>query len=760
MIITGEVRNIIYHNEESHYYILAVDLGDKEVTITGTFSNLVVDMNYEFHVTEKAHPIYGKQYVAEAARIIQPSGNKQIQDFLASGLFEGIGDTMAARIVDAFGQDALDIMRYNPRRLLEIQGIGEATFEKIQASFQSHMEAEDTLFFLSQLGLSVKQSLKIYEAYGPNTIDKLKRNPYYLVKDIRGLGFKQVDQLASKLGFDERSMERVESIIIYLLESEAMNGHMFLYHDDLYRMVKEMVGHPEELFETAMTDLTIRGDIFLEVVKEGESAQSQMMDPRDLHPGKRIIEPFEAAHRIDESTDSPKPVIRVYTHQMHLIEVGIIREIARIQYGMTKDISFKGNFSKLELTFEQQLAVDMAFDEPMFILTGGPGTGKTTILRELMLRMEAAEVTFALCAPTGRAASRMEEVIERPASTIHRLLEYQFNEDTNFLHFERNHENPLDAKVLVVDEVSMLDAPLCLKLLEAVRTGSRVIFIGDSNQLPAVGPGNVLADLMASGVIKTCALTQIHRQAQDSLILLNAHAMLHEGEMFVNQKGRDFFFIQVKQQRELLDTLLDVVATRMPKYYGIDPIKDITVLTPVRGGLLGAENLNLSLQARLNPSKADKIFGRFLPGDKIMQNKNNYTLSWTKAGTLEDGDGIFNGEIGTVELQGKQGMVVLFQDQKRVVYTKELADDLVLAYAMTIHKSQGNEFDYVVLPMFAMPEPLRSKNLIYTAITRAKKQVTLVGDQQIFTQLVHLDKPIIRNSSLGERLKRVYSQAK
>lgn len=721
MILTGEIRSIIYQNEDNHYYILGVDLGDKEVTITGTFSQVVLDMLYEFHVIEKEHPLYGKQYVAEASRILKPSNRKQIQEFLASGLFDGIGDTMAARIVEEFGEDALDVMRYNPRRLLDIQGIGQATFEKIQASFSAHMEAEDTLFFLSQLGLSVKQSLKIYEAYGAHTTDKLKRNPYYLIKDVRGLGFKQVDQIALRLGFDDRAMERIESIIVYLLDSEAMNGHMYLLRDHLYHMVRDMIGNPDDVFDQAITDLVLKGDLHQETV-DGE--------------------------------------MRVYTIGMHRIEIGIIREIARIQYGMPKDISFKGNFSKLELTFEQQLAVDMAFDEPIFILTGGPGTGKTTILKELMLRMEAAEVTYALCAPTGRAASRMEEVIDRPASTIHRLLEYQFNDDTSYLHFERNSTNPLEAQVVVVDEVSMLDAPLCLKLLEAVKTGTRVMFIGDANQLPAVGPGNVLADLMASGAIKTCGLTQIHRQAQDSLILTNAHAMLHDGEMFVNQKGRDFFFIQVKQQQALLETLLDVVSTRMPKYYQLEPIKDITVLTPVRGGLLGAENLNIALQGRLNPSKADKIYGRFLPGDKVMQNKNNYTLSWTKVGTLEDGTGVFNGEIGNVEVMGKQGMVVLFQDNKRVVYTKELADDLMLAYAMTIHKSQGNEFDYVVLPMFAMPEPLRSKNLIYTAITRAKKQVTLIGDQQIFTQLVHINKPIKRNSSLGERLRRVYDGVK
>ena len=717
IVITGEVKSIIYQNEESHYYILAVDLGDKEVTITGTFGQMVTDQTYEFHVIEKAHPLYGMQYVAEASRIISPSTTHQIRDFLASGLFEGIGDTTAGRIVDAFGADTLDIMRYNPRKLLDIPGIGPATFEKIQASFQSHIEAEDVLFFLSQQGMSVKQSLKIYEAYGTHTIDKLKRNPYYLVKDIRGLGFKQVDQLAMRLGFDHRSMERIESILLYLLDSESMNGHIYLLWEALSTLVHQMVGDPGDLLEQALEDLTLRGEIHQEKGADG---------------------------------------LRIYTQTMHRIEVGIIRELARVQHGMPKALHYKANLSRLELTFEQQLACDSAFDDPLFILTGGPGTGKTTILKELILRLEASEVSYALCAPTGRAASRMEEVIGRPASTIHRLLEYQFNDDTNFLHFERNFENPLEAHVIVVDEVSMLDAPLCLKLLEAIKTNSRLILIGDANQLPAVGPGNVLGDLMASGVVKTAQLTQIHRQAEDSLVLVNAHAILNGGELFVNQKGRDFFMIHLKHQRDILDQLLNLVAVRLPKYYSIDAIKDITILTPVRGGLLGAENLNITLQAKLNPHREDKFYGRFWPGDKVMQNKNNYTLEWTKAQSLEDGVGVFNGDIGTVEHLGRQGMVVHFNDKKRVVYSKEQADDLVLAYAMTIHKSQGNEFDYVVIPIFSMPEPLRSKNLIYTAITRAKKQLTLVGDQQILKELVKEQRVIHRNSSLGERLYKVY----
>lgn len=724
-VLTGEVKSIIYHNDENNYYILAVDIGDKEVTITGTFSQIVTDQVYEFHVTEKAHPLYGQQYVSEAARLLSPSTTKQIEDFLASGLFEGIGDTMAKRIVTAFGIDTLDIMRYNPRKLLDIPGIGPATFEKIQASFQEHMESEDILFFLSQQGLSVKQSLKIYEAYGSHTIEKLKRNPYYLIKDVRGIGFKQVDQLAMRLGFDHRSMERLESILTYILDAEAMNGHMYLTREALFGMVQDMVGDSGDLLEQALGDLTLRGDVHQEQGADG---------------------------------------LRVYAMNMHRIEVGIIRELARIQHGMPGSLNFKANLSRLELTFEQQIACDTAFDEPVFILTGGPGTGKTTILKELILRMEAAELSFALCAPTGRAASRMEEVIGRPASTIHRLLEYQFNEDTNFLHFERNFDNPLDAKIIVVDEVSMLDAPLFLKLLEAIKTNSRLMLIGDANQLPAVGPGNVLRDLMASGVIKTAQLTQIHRQAEDSLILVNAHAILNGGELFVNQKGRDFFMIHLRSQREMLDQLMNLVAVRLPKYYGIDSIKDITVLTPVRGGLLGAENLNITLQERLNPHSSlksgrtaeEKFYGRFWPGDKVMQNKNNYTLEWTRSQTLEDGVGVFNGDIGTVEHQSRQGMVVHFNDGKRVVYTKEQADDLVLAYAMTIHKSQGNEFDYVVIPIFAMPEPLRSKNLIYTAITRAKKQLTLVGDQQILMQLVQEQREIKRNSSLGERLYKVY----
>jgi len=671
MIITGEIVTVIYQNEENHYHILVVDTGEEEVTVTGTFTKLAMDMQYEFHVVEKEHALYGKQYQAEAYKLLLPSGSNKIKDFLASGLFEGIGESIAERIVAKFGEDTLDIMRYNPDRLKEISGIGDSKFEKIHASFQSHLEAEEILFFLNQLGLSVKQSFKIYEAYGTHTIEKLKRNPYYILKDVKRIGFKTVDEIAKKLGFDDHAAERIESIIVYLLDQEAMNGHMFLGRAELLRLLRSMANVPEDLFDVAVTDLAVRGDIHVEKV-ESE--------------------------------------IRIYAMNMHKTEIGIIREIARLQHGMPKDLSYKGNFSKLDLTMEQQIAVDQAFMEPMYILTGGPGTGKTTILKELVLRMEASEIKYALAAPTGRAASRMEEVIERPASTIHRLLEYMYQEDTSFLHFQRNYENPLEVDAIVVDEVSMMDAPLFLKLLDAAKTGTRIILIGDVNQLPAVGPGNILRDLIDSGVIPTSELSQIHRQAAGSLILTNAHAILHDGELGVNQKGKDFFFIQESRQNKILDTLLDVISMRLPKYYGIDPIESVTVLTPIRSGALGAEGLNIALQARLNPQKGEKVFGRFLVGDKVMQNRNNYSIKWTRIGTLEDGDGVFNGEIGKVETADKRGMVVVFSDGKRVEYSKELSDDLVLAYAMTIHKSQGNEFDYVIIPMFHMPEPLKLDN--------------------------------------------------
>ncbi len=718
MVLTGVVSSIIYHNNDNNFYILAIDAGDREVTIKGTFNQIDLELCYEFHVVAKNHPVYGEQYEVEAYKLVMPTNSEKIVQFLASGIFDGIGQVTAERIVQKFGEDTLDVMRFNPERLKEVKGIGRATLAKIITSFATHLEAEEALFFLNGLGLSAKMSFAIYEKYGQHTISQVRNNPYNLINDVRGLGFNRVDQLAEKLGFDQSGSQRTEAYIQYYLSLQSMRGHMYVMQDALLSDVTYKIKAEQDVVLEALESLHIKGEI---VVETGADAT------------------------------------RVYSRAMYDTEIGIVREIARLQSGQIDKIAFKNNFSDLDLTDEQQAVVDQGLDHVLFILTGGPGTGKTTILKEWVLRLEMSELSYSLCAPTGRAASRMEEVIGRPASTIHRLLEYKYQEDTQFLFFNKNSENPLLSDVVIVDEVSMIDAQLFLNLLLAIKTGSRVLLIGDVNQLPAVGPGNVLGDLIKSQVVDKAELKRIHRQAADSLILNNAHAMLNGKEIIVNQKQRDFFFIKATSNRLILDELLLLVSQRLPKFYDIDPIDSITVLTPLKAGMLGAEGLNKTLQDALNPS-GETLLGRFRIGDKVMQNRNNYNIKWHRASAFDEGEGIFNGEIGRVEMMTDKGMLVNFSDGKRAVYSLDLLDDLVLAYAMTIHKSQGNEFDYVVIPMYHIPDIIKSNNLIYTAVTRAKKQLTLIGEYGRLNDLIHAKNKIRRHSSLAERLSDVFEK--
>ncbi|PIE76929.1 MAG: ATP-dependent RecD-like DNA helicase [Clostridiales bacterium] len=720
MILTGVVTTIIFCNEETNFYILVADVGDEEVTLKGTFGQVEPELTYEFHVKEVMHPVYGRQYEVESYRIVMPTDVENIVQFLASGIFDGIGPVTAERIVAKFGEDTLDVMRLNPQRLRAVEGIGQATLKKIIKSFSEHLEAEQTLFFLSGLGLSAKMSFAIYEVYGKDSEAQLKSNPYNLIADVRGMGFNRVDALAEQLGFSRDGIERVTAYIHYYLRIQAAAGRVFTLREDLFAAVVDKIGSADHLVEEALQELYIRGDVVIE-------------------------------------RDADNDQTRIYTRLMYDTEIGIVREIARLQSGLVKDVTYSNNFSDLDLTAEQQDIVDQGLNYKLFILTGGPGTGKTTILKEWVMRLEHSDMSYSLCAPTGRAASRMEEVIGRPASTVHRLLEYKYQEDSRLLLFNRNGDNPLQSDVVIVDEVSMIDAPLFLSLLMAIPTDSRLILIGDVNQLPAVGPGNVLGDLIDSEVVKKSKLTQIHRQAADSLILTNAHAILNGDEIAFNKKDKDCFFIRAQSNRAILDALLKLVSERLPTYYDINPIDSITVLTPLRGGTLGAEGLNLTLQEALNPG-GEKFYNRFRIGDKVMQNRNNYNIKWTRENSLTDGEGIFNGEIGRVTGMTDKGIRVRFSDGKYAIYNRELIEDLVLAYAMTIHKSQGNEFDYVVIPMYRIPDVIKSNNLIYTAITRAKKHLTMIGEHYRLDELIRSRHKLDRHSTLDKRLSDVFEK--
>ncbi len=712
MQIIGQIVNVIFHNPENNYKVLAVETENELVTIQGYFDELVEDLDYVFTVIEKQHAVYGMQYEAQAYQLKLPSEVEAIEHFLASGIIAGIGAGFAEKIVAKFGVESLNIIRNNPERLKEIAGIGKETYKKIVHSFNEQLEREEIYFFLSGLEFSPKMSRKIYDCLGEATIEKVKENPYQLLGEIQGLGFKKLDQIAMRLGFKADSPYRQEAVVLQVLHNFSSQGHIYVPRAEFLNDFKNYIAKTEDEIENLLDEMVVKGSVVYQKTK-GD---------------------------------------RIYLKALHQLELDILRNIIRLASAPLENLSLSSVGSELELTAEQQQAVDKGLNEAIYILTGGPGTGKTTVLKEWVRRLEKLDKTYALCAPTGRAASRMEAVIGRSASTIHRLLEFQYEGELDRLYFKRCQNNPLDADFVFVDETSMLDAPLFNALLNALKTGTRLILIGDVNQLPAVGVGAILEDLLSSTIARS-ELKQIHRQAADSLILKNAHALLNGQSISMNKKTGDFYFVRQNNNAKIIEQLKRITKERLPNYYGVEA-KEITVLTPIRAGFLGCENLNKELQAALNFSR-EKFFKRFSIGDKVMQNKNNYSLEWVTKTTREKGQGIFNGEIGTVTAFSDGKLYVDFSDGKSAAYNFNEALDLTLAYALTIHKSQGNEFDYVVLVLPNVPPLLRSRNLLYTAITRAKRHLTVIGDVYSFNQLALAEQNQKRYSSLDERLNEV-----
>lgn len=726
------IESIIFENEKNGYYVAqarAIDqpnLGD--IVVTGNCAQLIEGNSYEVELSPKLHSKYGVQYEMKSCNALTPKDEESIIAYLSSGNFTGIKDATARDIVAMFGTQTLDIMKNHPEELLKVRGIGKKKLESITKSYSEIEEAQETLFYLSSLGLTLAQSNKIYEKYKHNAKRFLEKNPYSLIRSIPGIGFKTADMIATKLGFNNECVERLEALILYKLEEFLANGHTFAHYGELLWNFREFEFDSEK-FQEAILNLVAQEELYIRMDYEKGKARDNSRDILLMEEDK------------------------IYLRQIFLCEVGIINELFRILSASSEDLSFDRNFSSIKLSEDQLVALNSAFSENVFILTGGPGTGKTTILKELVYRLQSVGLTFVLAAPTGRAANRLEEVIGESASTIHRLLEYNYVEDMGFLIYNRNRENPIEADVVIIDEVSMVDAMLFHKLLEAVQSGSRLILIGDYNQLPSVSAGNVLEDLINSGLINTFKLDKVHRQASDSLIIKNAHAILHNSPLEYNKRDGDFYFIQSVQPTKVLEELIDLVVNRLPNYYKINPLEDICVLTPGKKGLLGSIHLNERLQQVLNPNTGVKFNDRFWVGDKVMQNKNNYEIEWFNTRTGEVGNGVFNGEIGIVERFDENNLVVHFGDEKYVNYSLRISEDLVLAYAMTIHKSQGNEFDFCVIPILNTPALLKYRKLIYTGITRAKKQVTLIGNMQEFYQMISNENDIRRNTGLCEQIK-------
>ena len=722
----GTVEEIVFRNDQNGWTVASVRLdGSGRTSVVGVMPFLSIGEHAIFDGELVEHREYGEQIRVSSYETTRPETKSAVEKYLGSGLIKGVGPATAKLIVKRFGAKALDILESEPMRLTEIEGIGVKRAKMIAEAFAEQNGMRNTLLFLQGYGLSPTLSMKIYRAYGDMTERVLRSNPYRLVDEIEGVGFKTADAIAASLGFAPESEFRLRSGIQYVL-SEAVNGmgHMYLPIQALAEQAQRVLGAPPETMDAVLRGMILQGALIAEDI-DGERA---VYLPR-LHEAE-----CETA--------------RLFIHQRATIaaeqqsEQKIVREIE--EYERDEGVT---------LCAEQREAVLAAVQEGVAVITGGPGTGKTTSINciiRLMRRMGQVE----LCAPTGRAAKRMSEATGCAARTLHRLLEYGGDSQG----FARDEDNPLSADVVIVDEMSMVDIFLMRSLLRALRPGTRLVLVGDADQLPSVGAGNVLRDLIAADVVRVVRLTEIFRQAGQSMIVVNAHRINHGEYPVLRAKETDFFIERRDSAAQAVQSVVALVQKRLPGYMNLDSLRDIQVMTPMKKGDLGVFALNRALQQALNPPDRDKPeLPRsdvvFRLGDKVMQIRNDYELKWT--GPDRDGEGVFNGDIGFIVSINRHDleMTVEFDDGRRAVYDSGMLDELEPAYCMSVHKSQGSEFEAVVLPLLNGPPMLMTRNLLYTAVTRAKKLVVIVGREACVRQMVDNNHILRRYSALTHRLK-------
>lgn len=729
--IKGEIISIVYYNDANGYTVADINMQGKLVTVVGFFPELQEGEQVTLMGKWVVHPDYGTQFKAENFEVEVPSSVDAIERYLASGLIRGIGPVTAKRLVDHFGRDTLDIIQFHPYRLTEIEGIGEKRAGQIIQSFEEQRGLREVMLFLQGYGVTPRHAVKLYKKYGDRTIPTIKENPYRMAEDISGIGFRMADQIAMSMGIQPQSAYRIAAGVKYALFQFHQEGHTYCPEDVLIKNSSDLLGIGAEEVEGHLTDLVIKGQFKLEMVDDGRVYYTI--------PFYRAEE--EVAHQI----------IALAMTKMDNQIPDLDQRIQRME-----------RKNGILLASRQRQAVREAMQNGLLVITGGPGTGKTTIINSILDILEDLDEVVLLAAPTGRAAKRMTETTGREAKTIHRLLEYAFGKEGEDPFFQKNEESPLSADVVIIDEVSMVDILLMNHLLKAIEPGTRLIMVGDVDQLPSVGPGNVLKDIIESAVVKVVHLNEIFRQARESMIVINAHH-INRGELpLLNVENKDFFFHRARSKEELLRTIVDLAARRLPRYKDYDPLRDIQVLTPMKKGVVGVRQLNESLQEVLNPpqsSKKEKKVGEvlFRVGDKVMQIRNNYQMTWQVVGHPEGekGEGVFNGDLGIIQsMDLEEGKLrVLFDDDKLVDYDFSQLDELELAYAVTIHKSQGSEFPVVLMPISWGPPMLLTRNLLYTAVTRAKSLVVLVGMEQYLVQMVKNDYISHRYTGLQQRIR-------
>ena len=729
----GKLGKIIFNNPENGYTVAVFDTEAGAIRIAGSFAEPKSGAKYRLEGRFTIHPKYGEQFSVASYEEMLPEGADAILEFLSAGNIRGIGPKTAAQIVDVFGDEALTVIEETPEKLLSISGIGVKTLSKITESFGESREFANTAIELRELGIEMNEAVRVYKMYGKDSVRVVSENPYILAEDIRGINFNRADSIAAKLGVEPESNVRIESGIRYMLRSWAASGSTLMPEDHLVEKTAEFLDVMMDNVRDSLKDMVFAGEL---------------------------------------EEDSIDDIAVIYLYGYYHAEQRVAHELIKIRNAALKPVPLQsGNFldavrtdpgdlygEGVELSVEQKRAILECLANNITIITGGPGTGKTTIINTLVRLFDFAGLSVALAAPTGRAAKRMEETSGKHAMTIHRMLEYVWSEEEDTLNFGRNEENPLEEDVIIVDEASMIDLMLMDGLLNAVKEGTRLIFTGDADQLPPVGAGNVLRDMIASECIPVIRLKEIFRQAEGSGIVTNSH-LINSGEYPEQQSGNDFYIISKTGETSISDTIRELVGGRIEA--GFDFVRsadDIQILTPTKRGMLGALSLNAMLQEVINPPSADKAELKvgnvtFREGDKVMQLRNNYGAEWHTDYLLTEGEGVFNGDMGIVERidPGDRTMTVRMDDRV-IEYAGDMLEEIDLAYAVTVHKSQGSEFPVVVIPVLNFPPMLMTRNLLYTAVTRGKKLVIIVGDPARVRSMIDNNRADGRYTGLKWRL--------
>ena len=728
--LSGAVIEIIYNNEDNGYTICEImNKEDGQFTAVGYMPYISEGESIEVSGCWVTHPEYGEQFSVKGYKSLLPTETGAILQYLSSGIIPGIREATAKKIVKKFGEDTFNVMLNYPERLSEVNGISAQKAQKVGEEFQRLQSMSGIVMFLQQFNISAKAAANVHRIFGSDAVEKIKKNPYILADNIDGITFKTADNIANVLNIPKNSPERIGSFVKYTLTNAAYGlGHTYLPEDILINHVVEELNVSLDEAKNVISELSLQKDVFIDTVNSQNACYLMDLLTAELYIARRITALVNTDRKITMSEPDALSLINEISQKEGII-----------------------------LAEEQRNAVLSSVTSGCVIITGGPGTGKTTTINTIIRVMQRMKLKVALCAPTGRAAKRMSEITGLEAKTIHRLLGVVRNDNDLNAIFSRNESNPLSEDVIIIDEMSMLDVNLMHSLLAAVKPGARVIMVGDVDQLPSVGPGNLLNDLISSNMVPVIRLSHIFRQAQESLIVMNAHR-INKGEapVFKNADS-DFFFMVRGDSTSSAETIADLYKTRLPQKYKIDPVSSIQILSPSKKGTLGVIALNNLLQQEINPPdfmKNEYKRGNvtFRVGDKVMQNKNNYDITWIRDNG-EEGMGIFNGDIGIISRISTidKMLEIVFDEDKHVEYSFNNIDELELSYAVTVHKSQGNEFDFVIIPVANFPPMLMFRNLLYTAITRAKKMVILVGDAKCLYKMINNNSKQKRYSGLLEK---------